>query len=101
MLCSDDDVMTSALLEFKRRGIRSILINKDKPQHWLESGLILESSPQRPMDAECIDYLFFVHDRHSGNKEAAMEYLTWEMNLLSQVDEQDLNSYRLPKTTNQ
>jgi hypothetical protein len=46
-------------------------------------------------DAECIDYLFFVHDRHDGNKEAARKYLEWETNLVSQLDEQERNTFSI------
>lgn len=45
-------------------------------------------------DSECIDYLFFVHDRHQGNKEAARQYLAWETNLISQVDAQERGVFR-------
>ena len=47
-------------------------------------------------DAECIDYLFFVHDRHDGNKAAARQYLAWETNLVKQIDERELAGYRFP-----
>lgn len=45
-------------------------------------------------DARCIDFLFFVHDRHDGNKEAARRYLAWETNLIGQLDEQELATFR-------
>ena len=48
-----------------------------------------------PPDAECIDYLFFVHDRHAGNREAMKQYLAWETGLLAQLDEQDRASFRI------
>src|SRR5690606_2889623 len=48
-------------------------------ESWRAAGLPLEASPDFPPDAECIDYLFFVHDRHSGNKEASRRYLEWEV----------------------
>jgi rhodanese-related sulfurtransferase len=62
---------------------------------WQRAGHPVESTPGNPPDAECIDYLFFVHDRHEGNKEAARRYLAWETQLLSQLEEADLASYRL------
>jgi len=65
-------------------------------QAWIDAGLPVQSSPQSPPDAECIDYLFFVHDRHSGNKEAARRYLEWEVNLISQLDELERREFRLP-----
>lgn len=65
-------------------------------QAWLDAGLPVQSSPQSPADSECIDYLFFVHDRHSGNKAAARQYLEWEINLISQLDELEKAEFRLP-----
>ena len=42
-----------------------------------------------------IDYLFFVHDRHDGNKEAARQYLSWELGLVAQLDESEKQAYRI------
>jgi hypothetical protein len=36
-----------------------------------------------------------VHDRHDGNKEAARKYLEWETNLVSQLDEQERNTFSI------
>jgi rhodanese-related sulfurtransferase len=65
---------------------------------WLNAGLPTEASETTPPDIECIDYLFFVHDRHDGNKAAALQYLAWETNLIAQLDALELASYRLPET---
>ncbi|WP_407847982.1 rhodanese-like domain-containing protein [Bordetella petrii] len=56
------------------------------------SGLPLADNADLP-DEVCIDYLFFVHDRHDGNKEAARKYLEWETNLVSQIDEQERRTF--------
>ncbi len=63
---------------------------------WQQAGLPVEATPDSPTDAECIDYLFFVHDRHDGNKEAARRYLAWETGLVPQLDAQELAAFRLP-----
>jgi cystathionine beta-lyase len=44
-------------------------------------------------DAQCIDFLFFVHDRHAGNKEAARQYLAWETGLIAQMTAQEIASF--------
>ncbi|MGE8326898.1 cystathionine beta-lyase [Pseudomonas urmiensis] len=44
-------------------------------------------------DAACIDFLFFVHDRHAGNKEAARRYLAWETGLIAQMNEAEIASF--------
>ena len=46
--------------------------------------------------AERIDFLFFVHDRHEGNKAAMRGYLSWETGLLDQLDDEERASFRLP-----
>lgn len=63
---------------------------------WRKAGLPVAASAAVPADAECIDYLFFVHDRHDGNKQAARQYLAWETGLIAQLDEQELKAFRLP-----
>lgn len=44
-------------------------------------------------DEQCIDFLFFVHDRHAGNKEAARRYLAWETGLIAQMSEREIASF--------
>ncbi|CAM3871841.1 Cystathionine beta-lyase [Pseudomonas reidholzensis] len=44
-------------------------------------------------DADCIDFLFFVHDRHAGNKDAARQYLAWETGLIAQMSDAEINSF--------
>uniref|UniRef100_UPI0025CE0A11 rhodanese-like domain-containing protein n=1 Tax=uncultured Variovorax sp. TaxID=114708 RepID=UPI0025CE0A11 len=63
---------------------------------WSGAGLPVQATPALPADADCIDYLFFVHDRHDGNKEAALRYLAWETGLVAQLDAQERAAFRLP-----
>jgi rhodanese-related sulfurtransferase len=63
---------------------------------WRAAGLPVEATPALPADRDCIDYLFFVHDRHDGNKEAARRYLAWETGLVAQLDAQEKAAFRLP-----
>lgn len=59
------------------------------------AGIALAITPNDPPDEKRVDYLFFVHDRHEGNKAAARQYLAWELNLVQQLDEQEMSSFRL------
>lgn len=59
------------------------------PDAWRAAGLEVVSTPDDPPDAECIDYVFHTHDRHSGNLDAARAYLAWETGLLAQLDAQE------------
>jgi len=60
------------------------------------AGLPAVATPHIPPDTDRIDFLFFVHDRHEGNKAAMRGYLQWETGLLAQLDEQERASFRLP-----
>lgn len=62
---------------------------------WNNAWLPLSSSPEQPSDTDAIDYLFFVHDRHDGNLEAARRYLAWETGLIAQCQPDELGAYRL------
>ena len=58
-------------------------------------GQNIDATPDHPANADCLDYLFFVHDRHNGNKLAATQYLQWEQNLVSQLDQQERSSFKI------
>ena len=66
------------------------------PKQWAAAGLATEATPDLPPDAEAIDYLFFVHDRHDGNLDAARRYLAWETGLIAQCAPDELAVFRLP-----
>ncbi|WP_421706581.1 rhodanese-like domain-containing protein [Algihabitans sp.] len=59
------------------------------PASWQAAGLTLAQTADVPSQEDCIDHLFFVHDRHDGNFEASRQYLAWELGLLDQLDEQE------------
>ncbi len=61
---------------------------------WREAGLALEESTG-PSDADAIDYLFFVHGRHDGDKAAMRAYLAWELALIGQLDAQERATFDL------
>lgn len=63
-------------------------------QTWQAAGLAVIEDASNPPDEQCIDFLFFTHDRHSGNKDAARQYLAWEIGLLGQMTEQEIASLK-------
>jgi rhodanese-related sulfurtransferase len=75
--------------DLERRGADHLYICLIKASMLEQTGLPMEQTPDSPGNKECIDYLFFVHDRHDGNKAAAKRYLEWETNLVSQLDQQE------------
>ncbi|WP_430795375.1 rhodanese-like domain-containing protein [Achromobacter spanius] len=96
LLAEDAAVAAWAAAELRALGIADVNVNMGTPETWAAQGLALESTPAEPADRDCIDYLFFVHDRHDGNKAAARQYLAWETNLVKQIDERERAAYRFP-----
>ncbi|RMP14244.1 Rhodanese domain protein/cystathionine beta-lyase [Pseudomonas syringae pv. delphinii] len=60
---------------------------------WQAAGRPVREGSASLADEHCIDFLFFTHDRHSGNKDAARQYLAWEIGLLGQMTAQEIASF--------
>ena len=97
LVADDSNIARIAAIDLREAGIDRIALLEGGLDAWRKSGGAIESSADHPPDAECIDYLFFVHDRHDGNRESARRYLAWETQLLSQLDAQERGCYRLDR----
>jgi 3-mercaptopyruvate sulfurtransferase SseA len=95
LVADEAGVAAIAAADLARADARDVAMLEGGFDAWRAAGRPVEASPHDPPDSRCIDYLFFVHDRHDGNKEAARQYLAWEQQLVSQLDERELASYRL------
>jgi rhodanese-related sulfurtransferase len=96
VLITDDAALASlAARELADAGNNNVRILDGGTAAWTQAGYVLEASPDQPADAECIDHLFFVHDRHAGNREAMRQYLAWETGLLAQLDAQERAEFRV------
>jgi hypothetical protein len=84
-----------AAIELAEAGSKNICVLAGGYRAWCDAGLPIEVSPDRPADSDCIDFLFFTHDRHDGNAEAARQYLAWEIGLLDQLDDQERGVFRI------
>lgn len=89
VLVADDP----AVAAFAAQGLSARLLDGGLAA-WAAAGLPVNEDPQNPPDAQCIDFLFFTHDRHSGNKDAARQYLAWEIGLLAQMSEAEIASLK-------
>jgi hypothetical protein len=96
LLADDPDVARLAALDLMAAGARDVRLVDGTLAQCGAAGLTLVSTPDEPADAERIDFLFFVHDRHEGNKEAARGYLAWETGLMEQLHASERGSFRLP-----
>jgi rhodanese-related sulfurtransferase len=95
LLAGDANVTALAAGDLFAAGAIAIERVAGDARDWRSAGLVLDSSPQVPADTDAIDYLFFVHDRHDGNLDAARRYLAWETGLLAQLDDAERGEYRL------
>lgn len=101
VLLADDPLLavfaTQELPETQRAQVRLLDGGLDA---WRTAGFAVQDDPASPSDEQCIDFLFFTHDRHSGNKDAARQYLAWEIGLLAQMSDNEIASLKpLPPQT--
>lgn len=87
------DAATAALV---RQELHADSVHWSLTADWAAAGLPMAASPGTPDNAAAIDYLFFVHDRHDGNLDAARRYLQWETGLIAQSQPDELAAFRLP-----
>lgn len=72
-------------LDLADRGVSTCWLNADLVA-CAQAGWSVDNT-QQPMSREhAVDRVWFVHDRHDGNREASLQYLAWEMGLLAQLD---------------
>jgi rhodanese-related sulfurtransferase len=103
LLFADEPAVAGiAATDLRELGFTSLYLAANGIDTWRQAGLPLASTPDIPADAERIDYLFFVHDRHDGNLDAARQYLDWETGLIAQCAPDELAVFRIdaPVTEN-
>jgi rhodanese-related sulfurtransferase len=92
-VADDPNVAELAAIDLRAAGAQDVRILAGGFEVWRSAGLPIESSPDSPPDAACIDFMFFTHDRQS-NPDAARQYLAWETGLLAQLDDQERGVFR-------
>jgi len=95
LVAGDPDVAGLAAVDLCEAAFTDVKLLDGGLSAWTRGGNPTVSSPADPPDAECVDQLFFVHDRHAGNREAMRQYLAWETGLLAQLDEEERASFRI------
>jgi 3-mercaptopyruvate sulfurtransferase SseA len=93
LVADEPSVAALAAIDLASAGAGDIRLLAGGFEAWRNAGLPVESSPDFPSDADCIDFLFFTHDRQS-NADAARQYLAWETGLLDQIDDQERGVFR-------
>ena len=85
----DVSAISGIAFDLQQKYVVQVLCLQGGPEEWAAAGLSVVATPEIPSDSECLDYLFFVHDRHDGNPDASRRYLAWELGLVAQLDEQE------------
>ncbi|MDC0062681.1 rhodanese-like domain-containing protein [Candidatus Puniceispirillum sp.] len=95
----EESLILGVVREFIELGFTDLHWFGGSPEIWSRAGFEIVKTPHFPTDQECIDFLFFVHDRHDGNMDAARRYLEWETGLLAQLDDQERGTLKPPQFT--
>ena len=101
LVAEDDKIAALATQRLRELGITSIQRITGDEDKWQAAGLKVVASPNEPDDSDCIELLFHWHQRNQpngGDREAALAYIAWEINLVDQLDQQERSSFRLAKT---
>ena len=80
-------------MDLRDAGVSSIHLLAGGPDDWAAAGHNIVATPDLPADADRLDFLFFVHDRHTGNAQASRDYLNWELGLIGQLKDWELNLF--------
>jgi rhodanese-related sulfurtransferase len=95
LVAAESDVARLAAIDLLEAGFSDVKLLEGGIAAWTQAGYATDASPAMPPDAERIDHLFFVHDRHAGNREAMRQYLAWETGLIAQLDEPDRATFKI------
>ena len=95
LIAAEDGVAALAARDLRGAGVAGLRRLTGGPGDWTAAGLEVVATPDDPSDADCIDHLFFTHDRHQGNAEAARQYLAWEIGLVDRLDAQERGVFQI------
>jgi rhodanese-related sulfurtransferase len=96
VLFADDPVTARlAAIDLRETTGSKLAVVRGGAQAWREAGLPWEATPDVPPDPKRIDYLFWNHDRHAGNRDAMQAYLRWETELPEQIAADGLAGFNL------
>jgi rhodanese-related sulfurtransferase len=95
LVADNPDIARLAALDLTEAGATDVRILTGGLAAWTKAGYPTDASPGVPPDAECLDHLFFVHDRHAGNREAMKQYLEWETGLIAQLDPEEKAAFKV------
>lgn len=98
VLAEDDQVaqLFALSLDAAFGGQLSVAVLRGGLAAWTGAGLATEATPALPADADRIDFLFWLHDRHEGNAASSAAYLRWEAELPATIGSAGAAAFRFP-----
>lgn len=95
LMAADKRIAELAAVDFRELGVSKLAYLAGNVDDWTKAGHEVVATPDQPRDEDCIDYLFFTHDRHTGNLDSARAYLSWEIALPEVLDAQERAAFKL------
>ena len=95
VFAEDDALGALAAVDLAEITTRPVVVVRDGIMAWRTAARPFAASPDEPPDAERIDYVFWNHDRHSGNQDAMRAYLRWETELPGEIARDGQAGFRL------
>jgi rhodanese-related sulfurtransferase len=96
VLLTDDEALGQlAAVDLVELTTAQVALSPGGTRAWMNAGFPVVASPHEPPDTERIDYLFWNHDRHTGNEAAMRAYLRWETELPEQITAEGLSGFQL------
>ncbi|CAN5410584.1 rhodanese-related sulfurtransferase [soil metagenome] len=93
----DDQALQLIALDLRERNpSQQVFAVRGDVDAWRAAGIAVEATPDLPADAQRIDFLFWLHDRHLGNAEASRAYLAWEGELPKLIGSPAQAGFRIP-----
>ncbi len=82
--------------DLARSSAQTVYVVSGDLAQWQAAGIAIETTPDTPNDAQRIDFLFWLHDRHTGNADASRAYLAWEAALPAAIGSPTQAGFRIP-----
>ena len=95
LVADDAELLAGAAQELADIGLSDVSVVSGGHDALVAVGAEVVTSPDTPSEADAVDFLSFVHDRHDGNLEASRRYLAWETGLIAQLDAAERAEFRM------
>ncbi|MGS0897552.1 rhodanese-like domain-containing protein [Burkholderia stagnalis] len=93
LITDQPEVAGLASIDLREAGFALIAQADSDAGLWRSAGVNVVEGDDLPREAR-IDYLFFAHDRHTGNLDAARQYLAWEQGLIAQCSPVEIGVFK-------